>query len=117
METGKRICQALKELRKRIADANEIPFEIEECTHKGDCPGTCPKCEAELRYLTESINQREQEGKPVAIEGLMSETELRQAFGIEPICSELPKMPGDFVSQDKPAPPTYGDELMGDIPF
>ena len=97
METGKRICQALKELRKRIADANEIPFEIEECTHKGDCPGTCPKCEAELRYLTESINQREQEGKPVAIVGLMSETELCQAFGIEPICSELPKMPGDFV--------------------
>ena len=57
METGKRICQALKNLRKRIADANEIPFEIEECTHKGDCPGTCPKCESELRYLMESINQ------------------------------------------------------------
>lgn len=56
METGKRICQALKNLRKRIADANEIPFEIEECTHKGDCPGTCPKCESELRYLMESIN-------------------------------------------------------------
>jgi len=55
METGKRICQALKNLRKRIADANEIPFEIEECTHKGDCPGTCPKCESELRYLMESI--------------------------------------------------------------
>lgn len=31
METGKRICQALKNLRKRIADVNEIPFEIEEC--------------------------------------------------------------------------------------
>lgn len=57
METGKRICQALKELRKRIADANEIPFEIEICTHMGDCPGTCPK----------SINQREQEGKTVVI--------------------------------------------------
>lgn len=115
METGKRICQALKELRKRIADANEIPFEIEECTHKGDCPGTCPKCEAELRYLTESINQREQEGKPVAIEGLMSETELRQAFGIEPICSELPKMPEEFVLQGMPAPPSDSMRLMGDI--
>jgi hypothetical protein len=42
METGKRICQALKNLRKRIADANEIPFEIEECTHKGDCPVLVP---------------------------------------------------------------------------
>ena len=26
-------------------DANNIPFNLEECTHKGDCPGTCPKCE------------------------------------------------------------------------
>ena len=46
MEKGKRIRQALKELRKRIAEANEIPFEIEECTHIGDCPGTCPKWSA-----------------------------------------------------------------------
>lgn len=115
MEKGKRICQALKELRKRIADANEIPFEIEECTHKGDCPGTCPKCEAELHYLVESINQREQEGKPVTIEGLMSETELRQAFGIKPICSELPKMLEEFVLQGMPAPPSDSMRLMGDI--
>ena len=84
METGKRICQALKNLRKRIADANEIPFEIEECTHKGDCTGTCPKCESELRYLMESINQRKQEGEPVVVDGLMREAELPQAFDIEP---------------------------------
>ena len=31
MERGKRICKILKELRKRIADANEIPYKIEEC--------------------------------------------------------------------------------------
>ena len=30
MEKGKRICHALKELRKRIADANNIPFESRE---------------------------------------------------------------------------------------
>jgi len=51
MEKGKRICQALRELRKRIADANDIPFEIEECTHEGYCPGTCPKCEGELTQV------------------------------------------------------------------
>ena len=76
METGKRICQALKNIRKRIADANEIPFEMEVFTHNGVCPGTCPKCESELRYLMESINQREQDGKPVVVDGLMSEAEL-----------------------------------------
>ena len=115
METGKRICQALKVLRKRIADANEIPFEIEACTHKGDCPGTCPKCETELRYLMESINQREQEGKPVVIDGLMSEAELRQAFGIETIEQVLPEIPDDFVLQGMPVPPCASMRLMGDI--
>ena len=79
MERGKRICKILKELRKRIADANEIPYKIEECPHKGDCPGTCPKCEAEGRYLMEAIDKREQQGKPEVIEG------LRQSFAIEPI--------------------------------
>ena len=85
MERGKRICKILKELRKRIADANEIPYKIEECPHKGDCPGTCPKCEAEVRYLMEAIDKREQQVKPVVIEGLMDEKELRQSFAIEPI--------------------------------
>lgn len=37
MEKEKRICSTLKELRKHIADANEIPFGIEECSHNGDC--------------------------------------------------------------------------------
>ena len=115
METGKRICQALKNLRKRIADANEIPFEIEECTHKGDCPGTCPKCESELRYLMESINQREQEGKPVVVDGLMSEAELHQAFDIKPICPESPQEPKEFVLQGMPVPPSDTMRLMGDI--
>lgn len=83
MEIGKRICKTLKELRKRIADANEIPFETDECTHKGECLGTCPKCEDEVSYLMDSMEKREQEGKPVVIEGLMTDDELRQAFLID----------------------------------
>ena len=61
MEIGKRICKTLKELRKRIADANEIPFETDECTHKGECLGTCPKCEDEviLWTLWKSVSRKE----------------------------------------------------------
>lgn len=80
MEKGKRICRTLKELRKRIADANDIPYEIEECPHKGDCPGTCPKCESEVHYLMDAIDKRDIEGKPVIVEGLMSEEELRKVL-------------------------------------
>ena len=42
METGKRICQALKNLRKRIADANEIPFAIEDVPTRAIAPVIVP---------------------------------------------------------------------------
>jgi len=113
MEKGKRICEALKALRKRIADANDIPFEVEECTHKGDCPGTCPKCESELRYLMEAIDKREQEGKPVVMDGIMSEEELRKAFSIIPTEENTPENPEEMETMGLPAPPEPL-VLMGD---
>ena len=111
MEKGKRICQALKELRKRIADANNIPFEMEECTHQGDCSGTCPKCESELRYLMDSIDKREQEGKPVVLDGIMSEEELRKAFSIIPTEENIPENPEEMETMGLPEPPLEGDAM------
>ena len=105
MERGKRICEALKALRKRIADANDIPFEIEECTHKGDCPGTCPKCDSELRYMMEAIDKREQEGKPVVLDGIMSDEELRKAFSIIPTEENTPENPEEMETMGLPEPP------------
>ena len=110
MEIGKRICKTLKELRKRIADANEIPFETDECTHKGECLGTCPKCEDEVNYLINSIEKCEQEGKPVVIDGLMTEDELRQAFLID---SEDDNEDGDIINK---VSRTAGLPAMGDVP-
>lgn len=110
MKIGKRICNALKELHKRIADANEIPFEMNECTHNGECLGTCPKCEQEVNYLINSIEKREQEGKPVVIEGLMTEDELRQAFLID---SADDNEDGDIINK---VSRTAGLPAMGDVP-
>jgi len=105
MEKGGKICEALKALRKRIADTNDIPFEMEECSHKGDCPGTCPKCESELRYLMEAIDKREQEGKPVILDGIMSEEELRKAFSIIPTEKNIPENPEEMETMGVPEPP------------
>ena len=51
MARGKQTCKILKEIRRQIAEANDIEFITSECQYLGDCPGTCPKCEAEVRSL------------------------------------------------------------------
>ena len=70
MTRGKSICAVLKTIRKQIADANEIKYEPRECHHQGECRGTCPGCEAEVRYLERQLDIRRQLGKAVAIVGI-----------------------------------------------
>lgn len=70
MSKGKRTCEFLKEVRQRVARENGIPLEIRECTHKGDCSGTCPYCEAEVRYLEQELSKRLSLGKAVTVAGI-----------------------------------------------
>lgn len=67
---GKQRCKILKEIRQQIADANDIEYITSECKHKGDCLGTCPKCEAELKYLERELEKRQRLGKTVVVAGL-----------------------------------------------
>ena len=67
---GKQKCKILKEIRQRIADENDIPYVTRECTHKGECRGTCPSCESELRYLERELAARQSLGKRVAVAAL-----------------------------------------------
>ena len=64
---GKTKCKILKQIRQQIADENDIPYVTRECTHQGECRGTCPKCEAELRYLEAELENRRALGKKVAV--------------------------------------------------
>ena len=67
---GKKICKSLREIRCRIAQANDIDFMPHVCTHEGDCAGTCPACESELRYIERQLLRRTALGKKVALAGL-----------------------------------------------
>ena len=70
MKRGKQTCKILKEIRKQIAAENDINLVIEECTYHGDCLGTCPKCEAEVRYLERELEKRQRLGKAAVVAGL-----------------------------------------------
>ena len=67
---GKNICAALKQVRKRVADTNGIVYAPKECHFEGDCNGTCPACEAEVRYLEHQLNLLRKAGKAVTVMGV-----------------------------------------------
>jgi hypothetical protein len=67
---GKEKCRILKEIRQKIADENKIPFVTQECRHQGNCSGTCPRCESELRYLEQQLERRAALGKRISVAAL-----------------------------------------------
>ena len=70
MEKGKRTCEVLKAVRLEIAKANEIKYEPRECHHEGPCAGTCPACEAEVKYLEQQLQVRRMLGRAVMLTGI-----------------------------------------------
>jgi len=70
MTRGKKTCKILKEIRQKIAAKNDIEYLTSECHFQGECLGTCPKCEEEVRYLENELNKRRQLGKAVVIAGI-----------------------------------------------
>lgn len=113
--SGKSKCKILKQIRQQIATENDIEFITSECKFQGECSGTCPKCEAEVRYLEQELQKRRQAGKAVAVAGIAA-TLIVSASG----CAEF-RTGGDPLpppqSQIEPVdgemlPPDY---LMGEI--
>lgn len=83
---GKDKCRILKEIRAQIAAANHIEWVTDNCAHKGDCRGTCPKCEAEVAKLERELARRRALGKTVAVAGLAA----GMVFSITS-CDEIPQ--------------------------
>lgn len=64
---GKEVCGRLKEIRRQVAEANGIPYEPAECHFEGECQGTCPTCEEELKWLSDAIVMKTESGEEVSV--------------------------------------------------
>ena len=53
-----------------MADSNGIVYAPKECHFEGDCNGTCPACEAEVRYLEHQLDLLRKAGKAVTVMGV-----------------------------------------------
>lgn len=63
--TGKERCEYLKQIRIKFAKDHGIPYEPAQCSHIGECRGTCPQCEEELRELTLKLNAKQEDSENI----------------------------------------------------
>lgn len=92
MQRGKYKCKQLKAIRKRIADENGIPLEQRECTYEGPCRGTCPHCEAEVRYIEKALTERIRLGRVATVAGL--------SLGLAACGGETPREVSNILTTD-----------------
>ena len=58
MNTGKQKCEFLKRIRREVAERYGLAYTQSECSYKGECGGTCPKCDSELQELQRQLEDR-----------------------------------------------------------
>lgn len=101
---GKNRCKVLKDIRRRIAEENGITYVTTECKYKGDCLGTCPKCESEVKYLERELERKRGLGKKVAVAGIAAGITLSATGCTSDVLTKLgigtqgaPELEGDLV--------------------
>ena len=118
---GKDKCRILKEIRAQIARENGIEWAVENCTHKGDCRGTCPKCESEVRALERELERKRALGRTVVLAGI-SASLMMSSVSCDALDREFLATAGDMEIEQTttttldrdggmPLPP---DEIPGD---
>ncbi len=122
---GKQKCKILKEIRQKIADENDIPYVTRECTHQGNCSGTCPRCESELRYLENQLQIRSSLGKKIKVAALCAGMALTAA-GCSAVSAVIDRAnPGEdlsgMVAYETPVPTQQETEEVfvteGEVPW
>ena len=104
---GKEKCRILRQIRQEIAEKNDIEFVTSECKYQGECRGTCPKCEAELKYLEAEMEKRRVRNRRIALAGISVGTILALSG-----CASVDRIRAAVV---KPTGEPEIEELTGEV--
>ena len=78
-------------------------METEECTYRGECCGTCPRCDAEVRYLEDALSRRLSMGKAAVVAGValglavstgVKAQNVTDTIPLKPLATEIPDTVG-----------------------
>ena len=67
---GRQKCELINQIRRKVADNNDIDFVIYDCTFEGECSGRCQKSDSELAYLESELEKRQDGGMKLNLEGV-----------------------------------------------
>lgn len=109
MKHGKYICNTLKAIRLDIARANGIEYTPKVCNHVGECAGTCPACESEMRYLEREIARKRSLGKAALVAGVSLALSSLSAMATSAPSSE------SYTCQSQVCDTTQRAEVFGEI--
>lgn len=111
MEKGKRKCEILKAIRTYVAEKYGLDYTPTTCTHQGNCPGTCPLCDAELAHLQQQLEAK-------GITDLTQDETLREMVESYTADQTSPSSPlgGLPAPQDVSSDDEEMMELEGDVP-
>ena len=110
---GRQKCEMINQIRKKVADNNDIDFVIYDCTFEGDCTGKCAKSDSELNYLEGELEKRQNEGLKLNLKGVFAldikpkETHQDKSLNRQEKLEELRENP--LLSD---LPPRYLDNLL-----
>lgn len=128
---GREKCRFLKEIRKEIAERNGIKYLSAECHSSAACPGHCPKCDAESRYLDMELSRLANSGKEISfVQTVLDAVAVSFGFGFSsnecetsesPLIGEIDLDDSDLWPVEPVRPPIKNpssetgepDELMG----
>ena len=117
MDRGKEKCEILKAIRTYVAEKYGLEYATTECSHKGDCPGTCPKCDAELADLQRQLEKQgitdisQDKALSDMVENYINT--LRKGEGEQlPFGEMLEPLDDVFAAEGMPEPPTH---LEGEV--
>lgn len=119
---GKSKCKILKQIRKEIAKQNDIEYVTSECKFQGECTGTCPKCESEVRYLEQELSKRRAAGKTVAVVGIAASllagcTSHLPAETVQPSTEPSSQTETTELPEFDGVPPMEETVEIGEVPY